>query len=339
MAAAVIDPACSCLRHNHHAIYNTYRPRCSLLQLITTNTLHHKQQQSTSTRRAHPLPTHTIAMSYYQAHLLLLAGYSQFFVSGLVLPQPAFDDEEEDYDMTPEEEEEMESFMDEDESPEDATIVVDEPCPRFAAADDDEEDFDIEDAEPVTPVTPAGPVPGTTSHSRTVSATFANFPPEQRRRKRLSVVSESHVRTMSRWLLDSAISLGDRQRQVSNPESLSVSILSPSIRKQPSLTVNSLRVKSMKPSASVAAASRACLPFRHPSPSWLPGCRWPECIASAKASPLSLSPRIALPFPAVEPLAKSLLWSLFSTKGQSCSVRFPVHIAHAQIANGVSIGH
>lgn len=97
-------------------------------------------------------------MSYYQAHLLLLAGYSQFFVSGLVLPQPAFDDDE-DYDMTPEEEEEMETFMDEDESPEDATIVVDEPCPRFAA---DDEDYDIEDAEPVTPVTPAGPVPGTT---------------------------------------------------------------------------------------------------------------------------------------------------------------------------------
>lgn len=258
-------------------------------------------------------------MAYYQAHLLLLAGYSQFFVSGLVLPQPPVDDDE-DYEMTPEEEEEMESFMDEDESPEDATIVVDEPCPRFAAADDDE-DFDIEDAEPVTPVTPAGPVPGTTSHSHTASATFANFPPEQRRRKRLSVVSESHVRTMSRWLLDSAISLGDRQRQVSNPESLSVSILSPSIRERPSLTVNSLRAKSTRPSASVAAASRACPPFRRPSPACLPGCRWPECTPSPKASPLSLSPRIALPFPLWRLLAKPLLWSLFSTKGQSCSVR------------------
>ncbi|KAK0647759.1 hypothetical protein DIS24_g7407 [Lasiodiplodia hormozganensis] len=195
-------------------------------------------------------------MAYYQAHLLLLAGYSQFFVSGLVLPQPPVDDDE-DYEMTPEEEEEMESFMDEDESPEDATIVVDEPCPRFAAADDDE-DFDIEDAEPVTPVTPAGPVP------------------EQRRRKRLSVVSESHVRTMSRWLLDSAISLGDRQRQVSNPESLS----SPREEHEAKRFCSS-----RKPRLPAIQTSFTCMPPRLPT------------------------------FPAVETLAKPLLWSLFSTKG------------------------
>ncbi|KAL0254485.1 hypothetical protein SLS55_009960 [Diplodia seriata] len=131
-------------------------------------------------------------MAYYQAHLLLLAGYSQFFVSGLVLPQPAFDAE--DDEMTPEEQEDLETFMDEDESPEAEPIIVDEPCPQFAAAED-EDDFDVEAAEPLTPVSPV---------------------PEQRRRKRLSAVTESHVRTMSRWLLDSASSLGDRQQQQSS---------------------------------------------------------------------------------------------------------------------------
>ncbi|KAL1638811.1 hypothetical protein SLS58_008516 [Diplodia intermedia] len=137
-------------------------------------------------------------MAYYQAHLLLLAGYSQFFVSGLVLPQPAF--EAEDDDMTPEEKEDLERFMDEDESPEAEPIIVDEPCPQFAAAED-EDDIDVEVAEPLTPVTLASPVP------------------EQRRRKRLSAVTESHVRTMSRWLLDSAISLGDRQQQQQSSDS------------------------------------------------------------------------------------------------------------------------
>ncbi|OJD31315.1 uncharacterized protein BKCO1_5000042 [Diplodia corticola] len=133
-------------------------------------------------------------MAYYQAHLLLLAGYSQFFVSGLVLPQPAFDDDAADMAA------DMERFMDEDESPESEPVAVDEPCSRFAATDDDDDDdddvdFDVDAVELLTPATLASPVP------------------EQRRRKRLSVVSESHVRTMSRWLLDSAISLGDRQQQ------------------------------------------------------------------------------------------------------------------------------
>ncbi|GME37318.1 hypothetical protein BKCO1_5000042 [Neofusicoccum parvum] len=140
-------------------------------------------------------------MAYYQAHLLLLAGYSQFFVSGLVLPQPAFDsDDEDDFDV---EVDEMAIFT-QDESPEAEPMAVDEPCAKFAATEEDadEDEAEVEDAEEaLTPITPAGPAP------------------EQRRRKRLSAVSESHVRTMSRWLRDSAASLGDRQRQLSGPDS------------------------------------------------------------------------------------------------------------------------
>lgn len=138
-------------------------------------------------------------MAYYQAHLLLLAGYSQFFVSGLVLPQPSYESDDED-DMSVEDE--MDLFnLEEDESPEAEPIVVDEPCPKFAVAVDEDEDEDEDEqlfAKPMAPPSPA---------------------PEQKGRKRLSAVSESHVRTMSRWLRDSAMSLGDRQRQLSDPDS------------------------------------------------------------------------------------------------------------------------
>lgn len=166
-------------------------------------------------------------MAYYQAHLLLLAGYSQFFVSGLVLPQPAFDsDDEDDYDV---EVDEMAIFT-QDESPEAEPMAVDEPCAKFAATEEDadEDEAEVEDAEEaLTPITPAGPAPGTCKpqpHSvANIPQSFADRPKEQRRRKRLSAVSESHVRTMSRWLRDSAASLGDRQRQLSGPDSPPVS--------------------------------------------------------------------------------------------------------------------
>ncbi|EOD50082.1 hypothetical protein UCRNP2_3147 [Neofusicoccum parvum UCRNP2] len=99
-------------------------------------------------------------MAYYQAHLLLLAGYSQFFVSGLVLPQPAFDsDDEDDFDV---EVDEMAIFT-QDESPEAEPMAVDEPCAKFAATEEDadEDEAEVEDAEEaLTPITPAGPAPG-----------------------------------------------------------------------------------------------------------------------------------------------------------------------------------
>lgn len=134
-------------------------------------------------------------MAYHQAHLLLLAGYSSFFVSGLVLPQPPFESDNNndvDCDMTVDEE------MD---YSEDEPIAVDELCPRFAAAAEDEQEHSI---------IPANAAPGATSS-------------EHRGRKRFSSVSELHAHTMSRWLLDSAISLGDRQRHLDDHYSPTVS--------------------------------------------------------------------------------------------------------------------
>lgn len=140
-------------------------------------------------------------MAYYQAHLLMLAGYSQFFVSGLVLPQPSYESDDED-DMSLDDEMALfaEEEQEEEEEGESEPIVVDEPCPKFAAADEDEDEDEDEQifAAPITRASQA---------------------PEQRCRKRLSAVSESHVRTMSRWLRDSGIALGDRQRQLSGPDS------------------------------------------------------------------------------------------------------------------------
>lgn len=161
-------------------------------------------------------------MAYYQAHLLLLAGYSQFFVSGLVLPQPSYESDDED-DMSVEDE--MDLFnLEEDESPEAEPIVVDEPCPKFAVAVDEDEDEDEDEQLFAKPMAPPSPAPGTIQPVD-IGWSFADFPTEQKGRKRLSAVSESHVRTMSRWLRDSAMSLGDRQRQLSDPDSPAVSTL------------------------------------------------------------------------------------------------------------------
>ncbi|KAK7560107.1 hypothetical protein IWX49DRAFT_196300 [Phyllosticta citricarpa] len=129
-------------------------------------------------------------MAYHQAHLLMLAGYSSFFVSGLVLPKAEYPHPEEDHDVT----------MIEDDMEVDPSVVPQE----------------------------LNEAPTTTSHVRSAPCSSAtNAPPlpsavnVEKRRKRSLFADQSHVRTISRWLCETqpqGQAAEDRPRQNSMPD-------------------------------------------------------------------------------------------------------------------------
>ncbi|KAK8207292.1 hypothetical protein HDK77DRAFT_48719 [Phyllosticta capitalensis] len=129
-------------------------------------------------------------MAYHQAHLLMLAGYSSFFVSGLVLPKAEYPHGDEDHDVTmmgPEDEVDPSVVPQELNEPS-ATQVRSAPCSS----------------------------PNT---SKTASLPAAiNV---EKRRKRSLFADQSHVRTISRWLCETqphCQAAEDRPRQHSMPD-------------------------------------------------------------------------------------------------------------------------
>ncbi|KAK7553905.1 hypothetical protein IWX92DRAFT_387305 [Phyllosticta citricarpa] len=159
-------------------------------------------------------------MAYHQAHLLMLAGYSSFFVSGLVLPKAEYPHPEEDHDVT----------MIEDDMEVDPSVVPQE----------------------------LNEAPTTTSHVRSAPCSSAtNAPPlpsavnVEKRRKRSLFADQSHVRTISRWLCETqpqGQAAEDRPRQNSMPD-ISASVRIPPrhaptwCRKTPLLTGDTLFVQ------------------------------------------------------------------------------------------------
>ncbi|KAK8159566.1 hypothetical protein IWX90DRAFT_489008 [Phyllosticta citrichinensis] len=134
-------------------------------------------------------------MAYHQAHLLMLAGYSSFFVSGLVLPKDEYPHPEEDHDVT----------MTEDDMEVDPSVVpqeLNEPSVRSA---------------------PCSAV-ASSSSSTSVASKAAPLPSAlnvEKRRKRSLFADQSHVRTMSRWLCETqpqCQAAEDRPRQHSMPD-------------------------------------------------------------------------------------------------------------------------
>ncbi|KAK8160230.1 hypothetical protein BC567DRAFT_27779 [Phyllosticta citribraziliensis] len=138
-------------------------------------------------------------MAYHQAHLLMLAGYSSFFVSGLVLPKAEYPHPEEDHDVT----------MTEDDMEVDPSVVPQE----------------LNEA----PV-PSAPCSSVAASSASVASKAAPLPSAlnvEKRRKRSLFADQSHVRTISRWLCETqpqCQAAEDRPRQNSMPD------MSPSLR-------------------------------------------------------------------------------------------------------------
>ncbi|KAK7539510.1 uncharacterized protein J3D65DRAFT_281873 [Phyllosticta citribraziliensis] len=156
-------------------------------------------------------------MAYHQAHLLMLAGYSSFFVSGLVLPKAEYPHPEEDHDVT----------MTEDDMEVDPSVVPQElneapvpsaPCSSVAASS-------------ASVASKAAPLPsalnGTSLLHSSPQGRRLTLLPVEKRRKRSLFADQSHVRTISRWLCETqpqCQAAEDRPRQNSMPD------MSPSVR-------------------------------------------------------------------------------------------------------------
>ncbi|KAK8188163.1 hypothetical protein IWZ00DRAFT_491076 [Phyllosticta capitalensis] len=146
-------------------------------------------------------------MAYHQAHLLMLAGYSSFFVSGLVLPKAEYPHGDEDHDVTmmgPEDEVDPSVVPQELNEPS-ATQVRSAPC-----------------SSPNTSKTASLPA----AINGKFSESFAQglpltLAPVEKRRKRSLFADQSHVRTISRWLCETqphCQAAEDRPRQHSMPD-------------------------------------------------------------------------------------------------------------------------
>lgn len=132
-------------------------------------------------------------MAYHQAHLLMLAGYSSFFVSGLVLPKA-------EYSM---------SHLHVDQH-DDVTM-----------ADDD---MDVDPSVVPQELNEAGPSAPCSQAARLPSAVNV-----EKRRKRSLLADQSHVRTISRWLCETQ-SATPRQPADHRPRQNSMPDMSASLR-------------------------------------------------------------------------------------------------------------
>ncbi|KAK7542930.1 hypothetical protein IWX46DRAFT_161860 [Phyllosticta citricarpa] len=147
-------------------------------------------------------------MAYHQAHLLMLAGYSSFFVSGLVLPKAEYPHPEEDHDVT----------MIEDDMEVDPSVVPQElnEAPTTTSH--------VRSA-PCSSATNAPPLPsavnGMSCHQHPTTALPLTLIVVEKRRKRSLFADQSHVRTISRWLCETqpqGQAAEDRPRQNSMPD-------------------------------------------------------------------------------------------------------------------------